>query len=425
MSIAKAMNDRGTVHTVDRDNRALKLLANTKERIAWDSYLKNEDDMTCMSRQLRRFYQEQNKKIENLKQVDTILDSSLSRNVIRSYGTEERGFSPIEGAEGELDQVDVEAAEQKAIARAINVNFAANVILLFGKIVVTISTNSLSIVASLLDSVLDFLSTVIVFISNKLAQVRDRRYPVGRSRLEPLGVLVFSVLMIVSFFQIAIQGVKQLMASPETREALRPLGPTVISIIALVVLIKSLCWVWCRSSKSASVQALAQDAFSDVIFNFFSIIFPLIGFYFDLWWLDPLGAVLISAYILVSWSHTSVEHITNLAGKVASTSETEAVIYMAMRFSDLIQAVTSVAAYHAGEKVIVELDIRLDEKTSLRDSHDLGEALGYAGKCSAEKIKTMKLISVVEHLPNVERAYVHMDYAKEKTNLHKASGGFS
>lgn len=150
--------------------------------------------------------------------------------------------------------------------------------------------------------------------------------------------------------------------------------------MAVVVVVKSLCWLWCRTSKSASVQALAQDAASDVIFNFFSIIFPLVGYYLDLWWLDPLGAVLISLYILVSWSRTSSEHITNLAGRVADQSDIESVIYMAMRFSDFIEGVTSVAAYHAGDKIVVELDILLDERTSLRDSHDIGEALQYAGK---------------------------------------------
>jgi cation diffusion facilitator family transporter len=391
------------------ENRAIQLLQNTKERIDWDSYLRPEEEISQIkNKHLRRFYQEQNEKIENFKHVDSILDSSLPGNVIRSYGATDRGMSTGADADAEAG-FETEEAEQRAISRAINVNFAANVILLLGKIVVTLSTESLSIIASLLDSVLDFLSTVIVWTSNKLAQRRDNfKYPVGRSRLEPLGVLVFSVLMIVSFFQVAIQGVQQLMARPETRSPLKPLSPSVVIIMASVVLVKSLCWFWCRSSKSASVQALAQDAASDVVFNFFSIVFPLLGFYFDVWWLDPLGAVLISIYILISWTKTSSEHIMNLTGRIADVADIEAVIYMAMRFSDLIQGVTSVAAYHAGDKVVVELDILLDEQTSLRDSHDLGEALQYA----------------IEHIGSVERAFCHQDYVATKTSMHKATGGF-
>ena len=305
-----------------------------------------------------------------------------------------------------------EELEQRAIQNAINVNFAANVVLLAAKIAVTLSTNSLSIVASLLDSVLDFLSGVIVLVSNKLAQIRDRsKYPVGRSRLEPLGVLVFSVVMIVSFLQVALEGVQRLAASPESRAPPTDLSPLIAATMAAVVVVKGFCWIWCRSSKSASVQALAQDAQSDVIFNFFSIVFPILGSpsAFDQWWLDPLGAVLISVYILVQWALTSSEHIRNLAGRAADATDIECVIYMAMRFSDLVTSITSVAAYHAGDKIVVELDVSLDERTSLRNSHDLGEALQFA----------------IEHLDNVERAYVHLDYVKTRTNLHKVNGGFA
>jgi hypothetical protein len=45
--------------------------------------------------------------------------------------------------------------------------------------------------------------------------------------------------------------------------------------MASTVFIKALCWLWCRLIKNSSVQALAQDAQTDVIFNIFSIIFPL------------------------------------------------------------------------------------------------------------------------------------------------------
>ena len=45
--------------------------------------------------------------------------------------------------------------------------------------------------------------------------------------------------------------------------------------LAATVVIKGLCWFWCRMIKNSSVQALAQDAMTDVVFNFFSIIFPL------------------------------------------------------------------------------------------------------------------------------------------------------
>ena len=42
-----------------------------------------------------------------------------------------------------------------------------------------------------------------------------------------------------------------------------------------------------------------------------------------------------------------------------------------MRFAKTIKAIQGLQAYHAGDKLIVEVDIVLDANMSLKDSHDL------------------------------------------------------
>lgn len=109
----------------------------------------------------------------------------------------------------ELDSGD------RIVTLAIYVNFAANFILLAGKIAVVLSVSSMSVLASLVDAVLDFLSTVIVWTTTWLISRQDQyKYPVGRRKLEPIGVLVFSVIMITSFTQVALESVQRL-AAPE------------------------------------------------------------------------------------------------------------------------------------------------------------------------------------------------------------------
>jgi divalent metal cation (Fe/Co/Zn/Cd) transporter len=39
---------------------------------------------------------------------------------------------------------------------------------------------------------------------------------VGKARLEPIGVLVFSVIMIVSFMQVGVESVRKLLEEAET-----------------------------------------------------------------------------------------------------------------------------------------------------------------------------------------------------------------
>lgn len=156
---------------------------------------------------------------------------------------------------------------------AIYVNLAANILLLASKVVITLMTSSVSVLASLVDASLDFLSTAIVWFTTRLTARRDRyRFPAGRSRLEPVGVLIFATIMITSFFQVGIISVQKLSS---TDHSVVKLGAPAIAIMAGTVAVKLLCWVWCRNINNSNVQALAQDAMTDVIFNIFSIIFPL------------------------------------------------------------------------------------------------------------------------------------------------------
>ena len=141
---------------------------------------------------------------------------------------------------------------------------------------------------------------------------------------------------------------------------------------------------------------------STVIFNTFSIIFPLIGFYAKLWWLDSLGGLLLSLYVMVNWSRTSASHIRNLTGHSSTADERNILLYLTMRFAKTITSIQGLQAYHSGDKLNVEVDIVLDEGTTLKDSHDLGESLQY----------------VLESVPMVDRAFVHLDYKNWNLPTH-------
>lgn len=288
---------------------------------------------------------------------------------------------------------------------AIYVNLAANLGLLGGKSAVIILTSSLSVLASLVDAALDLLSTAIVWTTTRLIARQDAyQYPIGRRRLEPIGVLVFSVIMVTSFFQVALQCLERLTSGDHS---IIQLGMPSISIMLATVFIKFLCWLWCRLIKNSSVQALAQDAMTDVVFNIFSILFPLAGYYFNLWYLDSLGGLLLSLFVMTNWSSTSLSHIRHLTGSAASADERNVLLYLTMRFAKTIKAIQNVQAYHSGDKLNVEVDIVLDEAMSLRDSHDLGESLQY----------------VLESVPTVDRAWVHMDYLNWNLPTHLEQQG--
>jgi divalent metal cation (Fe/Co/Zn/Cd) transporter len=301
--------------------------------------------------------------------------------------------------------------EDRVINLAIRINFIANVALLASKIAIMAMTSSMSMLAGLVDGVLDFLSTVIVWVTTIMIRREDRnRYPISRRRLEPISVLIFSVIMVTSFFQVALSSMKQLIG--DDRTVVKLSAPSV-ALMGGTVLVKLLCWLWCRLIPSPSVQVLAQDAMTDVVFNTFSIIFPLskslfrlrpghyfntrkiaVGTFANLWYLDPLGGLFLSFYIMWNWGQTAAEYIRRLTGAAASADDHSILLYMTMRFSRVIRKIQNLKAYYASDKLNVEVDLVLDEGTSLRDSHDVGESLQY----------------ILESVPTVDRAFVHLDY---------------
>ena len=171
-------------------------------------------------------------------------------------------------------EIEEEASSQSPIVTvAIIINLVANTALLVMKIVVVVLSSSISVLASLVDAALDFLSTAIVGITTRIISRSDQyAYPIGRRRLEPVGVLVFSVIMITAFLQVFYQA---FIGMTNGNHEIVELTIPAIAIMASTVVIKFACWLWCRLIKNSSVQALAQDAMTDVVFNTFSIIFPL------------------------------------------------------------------------------------------------------------------------------------------------------
>ena len=420
--------------------RSMRLIGNSNPRYQWEKYYKSDDELKGMKKPVRQYYERNNHLISSYLYIDRLLDSSLPHSLIQEYNHDhcsngevnipktiseesQSDSSPSEEhhrsidihstANGHASKVKVKRTPRalyklpdentpllgddieegpkayelqddgdddaesgsKVVTVAIYINLAANAILLAGKIAVIVLTSSLSVLASLVDAALDFLSTAIVWVTTKLISRQDQyAYPVGRRRLEPLGVLVFSVIMITSFFQVLLECFGRLTGSDHN---IVQLGLPSIIIMALTVFIKFGCWFWCRLIKNSSVQALAQDAMTDVVFNIFSIIFPLVGYYASLWWLDALGGLLLSIYVIVNWSRTSSTHIEHLTGAAAPATDRNILLYLTMRFAKTIKSIQGLQAYHAGDKLNVEVDIVLDEGMTLRDSHDLGESLQY------------------------------------------------
>jgi len=372
-----------------------------------------------MSKPTREFYEEQNTILDGFAEVDAILANTT---LLAATGELAPALPVL--SDDAADKRDAAAARVKLY---VNVNFLLNIVLLAAKILVVITSSSMSMVASMVDSAMDLLATGIIFWTGRVIEHRDwqsaYQYPTGKRRMEPLGVIIFAVAMIASFIQVFIESFKKLLEH-NLEPAMIPLNGKVTMLVTIAA--KSLCWFWGRGSTNTSVQALAQDAEvselgsrcwcgkrrgltksprgaqNDVVFNVFSLLFPLVGEWLHWRYLDPLGGCILSLYIIYEWVGTLLENGQKLAGKRASPAEHQRVAYLLTRFSPLVQCIQHLSVYHSGDTFVVECDVVLPSATTLTQGHNLGESIQYA----------------IEQLEGVERAYVHVDVTVNPLSGH-------
>ncbi|KAF3766821.1 hypothetical protein M406DRAFT_350276 [Cryphonectria parasitica EP155] len=381
-----------------------------------ERFRKTDDQIKSIKNKgVKKFYEAQNDALGDWLEVDSVV-RSIADDILESFDPDRDHDGILEhGGTLQAQNEDVEAflpeeertkrsKAERSAKRAINVNVVANIFLLAAKIVACFFSSSLSLIASTVDSALDLLCTVIVWTTNRLVQWRlnslERRFPVGRRRLEPLGILVFSIFMILSFAQILQESVEKLL--PDGDHTIVDLGAIAMGAMIATIVVKGIIWFGCIRVKTTQVQALAQDCQTDVYFNTLSLIFPLIGKQVGVWWLDPVGAGILSLFIIWDWAGTAFENVTRLSGSAVDDRLFRKIIFLAWRFAPIVEGFKSIKAYHAGDGVWVEVDILLHPYTPLMSSHDIAETLQYC----------------LEGLPEVDRAFVTTDYTESGPSGH-------
>ncbi|XP_064966334.1 metal tolerance protein 5-like isoform X2 [Musa acuminata AAA Group] len=272
----------------------------------------------------------------------------------------ERGFLPGMSKE-ERERV------AKSEKRAIRLSNVANMVLFAAKVYASIRSGSLAIIASTLDSLLDLLSGFILwFTAFKMQSRNPYQYPIGKRRMQPL---------------------EKEFSLTKQQEA------WVVDIMLSVTLVKLGLVVYCRSFTNEIVKAYAQDHFFDVVTNVIGLAAALLANYIANW-IDPIGAIILAIYTIRTWSVTVLENVNSLVGLSAAPEYLQKITYLCWNHDKAIRHIDTVRAYTFGSHYFVEVDIVLPSEMPLREAHDIGEAL-------QEKL---------EQLPEIERAFVHLDY---------------
>ncbi|KAI4934097.1 hypothetical protein J4E86_011479 [Alternaria arbusti] len=278
---------------------------------------------------------------------------------------------------------------------AVNASFIVNFCLFIIQMYAAISTGSLSLFATAADAFMDLVSSVVMLITSRMAaRPSVYKYPVGRTRIETIGIIMFCCLMTTVAIQLIIESGRSLAGGATESEELHIIP---IAFVATAIFCKGSLCVYCFIYRRyPAVHVFFIDHRNDIVVNAFGLAMSIVGSRV-VWYVDPIGAILIGLLILVSWAANAFDHVWLLVGKSAPKDYISKLIYMVVTHDDRIQRVDTCRAYHAGQNYYVEVDIVMDEGLPLKVTHDVSQTL------------QRKL----EGLADVERAYVHVDYESE------------
>ncbi|CAF3015876.1 unnamed protein product [Rotaria socialis] len=318
-----------------------------------------------------------------------------------------------------IDQTTIKLKKHVQILTVLSL--AINISLFLIKILASILSNSLSIISSAIDSAVDIVSSVILFWTARAIRHRNQyRYPAGRTRIEPIAILILSVLMSSASIQVISEAAKRLLVyirymtnhsneMPEVTMNIKQ--PIPIIVMCLTIVLKIILYFSCRHVPVDTIKALAQDHRNDVLSNIVALISGLLAGQAALRQIDirfividPIGAIVISIYIIISWVLQAAVHIRNLTGVTADPDFLNLITWIVINFSPHLTKIDTVKAFHFGTDLHVEVDIGLPGDMRIQQAHDIGA----------------NLQRKLESLSEIERAFVHIDYEfNHKADEHK------
>lgn len=346
-------------------------------------------------------------------------DKSFTKRIRSYYKAQDELISAYEHMQQESDDdtnpgEEAHEPKQRSAGFYAKLTFFTNVLLLIAKTVAAVISGSISIISSLVDSVVDLASGVVIWVTSTVMKRKNPYvYPQGRSRLEPVAIVVLSVIMSLASLQLIREAITKIISLADGSGSIPNVDIATIVITSSTIVIKLVLFLLCRRIDNPSIQALAQDHRNDVISNAFALVFGYLGSQDmknrtgvgELVYFDPIGAILISIYIAVNWWRTGYDQTRLLTGHTAAPDFLKKLTWMCMNHHPKIRYIETLRAFHFGNNFLVEVDVILPAEMTLKESHDIAEPL------------QQKL----EKLPEVERAFVHVDYeySHRPTDEHK------
>ena len=273
--------------------------------------------------------------------------------------------------------VDVPATRRALDSRQIALMRAAGVasvavasVLIAFKTWAWLATDSVSLLGSLADSLLDLFASLITFFAVRVAvEPPDREHRFGHGKSEAIAGLLQSMIVFASALYVAAQAVQRLLA-PTQVDAPR-LGIAVIgaSLLLTAALLSFQRYVVVRTG-SLAIGADAVHYKADLLTNL-AVIAAIALNYYAAWYLaDPLLGLLIVALILHSVRGMAIQAIDVLLDRELPNEVRRDIKEIALSHVAVL-GVHDMRSRSSGTAQFIQLHLELEPQMTLARAHEI------------------------------------------------------
>jgi ferrous-iron efflux pump FieF len=247
-------------------------------------------------------------------------------------------------------------------------------ILILTKFYAWYATGALSVQASLLDSILDIMASMVNFFAVRQAlKPADFHHRYGYGKVEALAGILQSILIFVSGLWLFKQAFHHISESHTITNADNATIVMIMSVVLTAILVIYQRYV-VRRTKSIAIEADSLHYQTDLYTNLGVLVSLHITTFFDLPWIDPLVAIGIMGYIVTTSYQICVKSIDILLDRELPAPQRQQILEIVAKDGRVL-SVHDLKTRSAGFYEFIQMHLDLNEELTLKEAHDITEEI--------------------------------------------------
>jgi ferrous-iron efflux pump FieF len=248
---------------------------------------------------------------------------------------------------------------------------ATAILLVLVKLAAWLWTGSVSILASLVDSMMDSLVSFINMLAVRYSLAPpDAEHRFGHGKAEPLAGLTQAAFLTGSAMFLILQAIERFRFPLAIEDPVIGIAVMIVSIVLTFVLV-SLQQRVIRKTSSTAIRADSLHYTSDLLANL-GVILALIMASFGWYWADPVFAIGVAVYILNSAVHIGRDAFRQLMDHELPENMQQQIVSLAQQTHGVL-GVHDLRTRQSGQNIFIQLHLELDEQLPLLEAHGIAE----------------------------------------------------